>query len=210
MKQIFTNTLKVTSLTLAISASLIATPILANDKQQAIKAISNHFKSVPTMTGEFVQFGPNGEQTGGQFLIKRPGKIRFNYENPSPITVISNGKTLAVNNTKLKTTNYYPLSKTPLSLLLSNKINIKDKSIRKVEASEDVTTVVMGDKKIFGNSEITLLFDPQSQDLRQWTIKDEQGKETSVMIFNVKKNVKISNTKFAVDKSKIHKSSSDK
>jgi len=91
-----------------------------------------------------VQFGPNGEQTGGEFLIKRPGKIRFNYENPSPITVVSNGRTLAVENKKLKTT------------------------------------------------------------LRQWTIKDAQGKETSVMIFNVKKNMKISNTKFAVDKSKIH------
>jgi len=59
---------------------------------------------VPTMTGEFVQFGPNGEQTGGEFLIKRPGKIRFNYENPSPITVVSNGRTLAVENKKLKTT----------------------------------------------------------------------------------------------------------
>lgn len=152
------------------------------------------------MTGEFVQFGPNGEQTGGEFLIKRPGKIRFNYEDPSPITVVSNGRTLAVKNKKLKTTNYYPLKKTPLSLLLSNKIKIDDKSIKSVDAGQDVTTIVMGDKKIFGDSEITLMFDPKNQELRQWTIKDAQGKETSVMIFNVKQNVKISNTKFAVNK----------
>ena len=205
MKSIFGKLLKTACLSAFMATATIATPTaFANDKKQAIEAISNHFKTVPTMTGEFVQFGPNGEQTGGQFLIKRPGKIRFNYENPSPITVVSNGRTLAVENKKLKTTNYYPLNKTPLSLLLSNKIDIKNKSIRKVEAGDDVTTVVMGDKKIFGDSEITLLFDPQSQDLRQWTIKDAQGKETSVMIFNVKKNVKISNTKFAVNKSKIH------
>lgn len=182
----------------------MSAPAQANDKAQAIKAISNHFSSVPTMSGEFVQFGPNGEQTAGEFLLKRPGKIRFNYENPSPITVVSNGKTLAVENKKLKTTNYYPLSKTPLSLLLSDNIQINDKSIRSVEAGQDVTTVVMGDKNIFGDSQITLLFDPQTQDLRQWTIKDAQGKETSVMIFNVQKNVKISNTKFAVNQSKIH------
>lgn len=204
MKNVFGKLIKTACVSAAITTGLIATAVFANDKKQAIDAISHHFKSVPTMTGEFVQFGPNGEQTGGEFLIKRPGKIRFNYENPSPITVISNGKTLAVENKKLKTTNYYPLNKTPLSLLLSNKIDIKDKSIRKVEAGQDVTTVVMGDKKIFGDSEITLLFDPESQDLRQWTIKDAQGKETSVMIFNVKKNIKISNTKFAVNKSKIH------
>ena len=191
---------KMAVLSSVIAMSTIATPAVANDKQKAIKAISNHFKKVPTMAGEFVQFGPNGEQTGGQFLIKRPGKIRFNYENPSPITVVSNGRTLEVKNKKLKTSSYYPLKKTPLSLLLSNKIKINDKSIRKVEATKDITTVVMGDKKIFGDSQITLLFDPKTQDLRQWTIKDAQGKETSVMIFNVRKNVKISNTKFAVNK----------
>lgn len=200
MKQRFGKTIKTVCLSVIMAAAMITAPSFANDKEKAIKAISNHFKTVPTMSGEFVQFGPNGEQTGGQFLIKRPGKIRFNYENPSPITVVSNGRTLAVNNKKLKTTNYYPLNKTPLSLLLSNKIKINDKSIKSVEAGKDVTTVVMGDKKIFGDSEITLLFDPQNQDLRQWTIKDAQGKETSVMIFNVKKNVKISNTKFAVNK----------
>ena len=199
MKQIFGNTLKAACVSFVVATSF-AIPSLANDKEQAIKAISNHFKTVPTMSGEFVQFGPNGEQTGGQFLIKRPGKIRFNYEDPSPITVVSNGRTLAVKNKKLKTTNYYPLKKTPLSLLLSNKIKIDDKSIRSVEANKDVTTVVMGDKKIFGDSEITLMFDPNSQELRQWTIKDAQGKETSVMIFNVQQNIKISNTKFAVIK----------
>lgn len=173
----------------------------ANDKKAAIDAISDHFNSVPTMTGEFIQFGPSGEQTGGTFYIQRPGKIRFNYEEPSPIMVVSNGRTLGVRNKKLKTWSYYPLKKTPLSLLLSDKLAINDKSIRSVEAGEDITTVVMGDKNIFGDSEITLLFDPDSQDLRQWTIKDAQGKETSVMIFNVQKNINIPKKLFIIDTS---------
>lgn len=46
--------------------------------------IANHFSSVKTMMGEFVQFGPRGEQTGGKFYIERPGKLRFNYEDPRP------------------------------------------------------------------------------------------------------------------------------
>ena len=169
------------------------------DRDAAIRAISEHFVSVPTMSGEFIQFGPNGEQTGGIFFIQRPGKIRFNYEEPSPIMVVSNGKTLGVRNKKLKTWNYYPLDKTPLSLLLSNELQIGDKAIRSVEAGEDITTVVMGDESLFGDSEITLLFDPRTQDLRQWTIKDAQGKETSVMIFNVQKNIDLPNRLFIVD-----------
>src|SRR5258708_33029439 len=49
----------------------------------AAQKIADHFSSVQTMSGEFVQFGPRGEQTGGKFYIQRPGKIRFNYEAPS-------------------------------------------------------------------------------------------------------------------------------
>ena len=173
--------------------------MFAASKEETIKSISDHFVSVPSMSGEFIQFGPNGEQTGGKFFIKRPGKIRFNYEDPSPIRVISNGKTVAVNNRKLKTWDYYPLGKTPLKLLLDDKLEVDSKAIRSVTAADDITTVVMGDEKIFGNSEITLLFDPETFDLRQWTIKDAQGKETSVMVFNVEKNVDLSNNIFRVN-----------
>ncbi|MEM7289359.1 MAG: outer-membrane lipoprotein carrier protein LolA [Pseudomonadota bacterium] len=174
----------------------------ADTKAEAINKLSRHFTAVPTMTGEFIQFGPNGEQTGGEFYIQRPGKIRFDYEDPSPLMLISNGKTLGVRNAKLKTWQYIPLRKTPLSLLLAKQLKVDDESVREIQAGEDVTRVVMGDKNIFGDSEITLLFDPNTFDLRQWTIKDNQGKETSVMIFNVQKNVRIPEKTFALRKSR--------
>lgn len=172
----------------------------ANERADAINAISNHFRTVPTMQGEFVQFGPRGEQTGGTFYIQRPGKLRLDYEDPSPLMLVSNGRTLAVRNAKLKTWNYYPLRKTPLSLLLDDKIDIKDDSVRSVTTDNDMTTIVLGDKAVFGDSEITLLFDPVSEDLRQWTVKDAQGKETSVLIVNVEKNVNIDSDLFSVSK----------
>ena len=178
----------------------LASNSLANEREEAIKAISEHFKKVPTMVGEFVQFGPKGEQTGGRFFIKRPGKLHLDYEDPSPLKVISNGRTLAVGNSKLKTWNYYPLRKTPLSLLLDDEIKLKHKMIRRVDTANDMTTVVMGDKSVFGDSEITILFDSKTQDLRQWTVKDAQGKETSVLIVNVRKNVDIPIKYFVVEK----------
>ncbi len=196
------------ALPILLAISILSVPsanAIAASQQETVEAISQHFSSVPTMTGEFVQFGPNGEQTGGKFHIQRPGKIRFDYEEPSPILVISNGRTVAINNNKLKTWSFYPLSKTPLSLLLSDHMEIDDKSIRSVTTDEDITTVVMGDRNIFGSSEITLLFDPESQDLRQWTIKDAQGKETSVMIFNVEKNVTLPTQLFKFDQLAIQR-----
>lgn len=182
---------------------LSATFVSAGQREDTINALSAHYASAPTMAGEFLQFGPKGQQNGGKFYLARPGKIRFDYEDPSPIEVISNGKSVAVLNNKLKTFQSYPLKSTPLKLLLDNKINVKNNSIKSVTVSEDVTTVVMGDKHLFGNSLITLLFDPKTFDLRQWTIKDAQGKETSVLIFDVQKNVKLSNRLFQFSKAKF-------
>jgi len=186
----------------SLVGNVLASAQAATD-EEVLKAISQEFTAVPTMMGEFVQFGPNGEQSGGIFYIQRPGKIRFDYEDPSPIRIISNGRTVAVNNSKLKTWNFYPLSKTPLKLLLDDKLDLNDSSIKSVKTEDDITTIVMSNKKAFGKSEITLLFDPESYDLRQWTIKDAQGKETSVMVFNVEKGVKIPRKYFVVDKSSI-------
>ncbi|UHS62550.1 outer membrane lipoprotein carrier protein LolA [Agrobacterium vaccinii] len=161
--------------------------------------IANHFSSVKTMMGEFVQFGPRGEQTGGKFYIARPGKLRFNYEDPSPMRVISDGRNVVIGNNKLKTWDLYPLSKTPLSLLLADKIDLGNRKVRDVKEESDLTTIVLGDKSVFGDSTITLMFDPKTFDLRQWTTTDAQNKDTTVMIFNVQTGVALDDKVFAIN-----------
>jgi outer membrane lipoprotein-sorting protein len=172
---------------LAFSALLAVSPVdfAAAQSKSTAQTIADHFSSVKTMAGEFVQFGPRGEQTGGKFFLERPGKIRFNYENPSPMRVISDGRSVAIGNVKLKTWDLYPLSKTPLALLLDSKIDLTGKMVRDVKEEPDLITIKLGDRSLFADSTITMMFDPKTYDLRQWTITDNQGKDTSVMIFNV-------------------------
>jgi outer membrane lipoprotein-sorting protein len=164
----------------------------------AAQRIADHFSSVKTMMGEFVQFGPRGEQTGGKFFIERPGKLRFNFEDPSPLRVIADGRNVVIGNMKLKTWDIYPLSKTPLTLLLANQIDLSNNSVRGVKEESDLTTIVLGNRTIFGDSTITMMFDSKTYDLRQWTITDAQKKDTSVMIYNVKTGVKFDERVFAI------------
>ena len=185
--------------TIVLSLNFAANAKVTGADAKAVQEISKHFSGVPSMMGEFIQFGPNGEQTGGRFFLQRPGKIRFDYNKPSPIMVKADGRTVGINNKKLKTWDYFPLRKTPLRLLLADKIDVNDKAIQSVKLEEDLTTVVLADKSLFGKSKITLMFDPNSYDLRQWTITDNQGKDTSVMIFNIKKNVKFKKRLFKID-----------
>ena len=105
-----------------------APPALA--ASDTAEKIADHFSGISSMTGEFVQFGPRGEQTGGKFFLQRPGKIRFNYEKPSPMRVISDGRSVVIGNMKLRTWDIYPLSKTPLALLLDERIDLKSKMVR--------------------------------------------------------------------------------
>lgn len=171
----------------------------------AAQKIADHFSSVKTMSGEFVQFGPRGEQTGGKFFIERPGKLRFNFEDPSPIRVIADGKNVVIGNTKLKTWDLYPLSKTPLSLLLAERIDLSDGMVRGVREEPDLTTIVLGNRTVFGDSTITMMFDSKTYELRQWTITDAQNKDTSVMIYNVKNGVAFDNRVFRIPYDEVRK-----
>ncbi|WP_416798539.1 outer membrane lipoprotein carrier protein LolA [Ciceribacter azotifigens] len=194
---------------LAATAALLAAALplptfAATGASDAAQKIADHFSSVKTMMGEFVQFGPRGEQTGGKFFIERPGKLRFNYEKPSPMRVIADGKNVVIGNTKLKTWDLYPLSKTPLSLLLSDRIDLGHQMVRDVKEESDLTTIVLGDRTVFGDSTITLMFDPKTFDLRQWTITDAQAKDTTVMIFNVKMGTAFDPSVFEIPYNDVH------
>ncbi|MEM5470760.1 outer membrane lipoprotein carrier protein LolA [Hoeflea sp. AS60] len=182
---------------MAAAAGLMAFPGSARSADAA-QRVADHFASVKTMTGEFIQFGPNGEQTGGKFFIERPGKLRFNYEEPSAVRVISDGRNVVIGNRKLRTWDLYPYGKTPLKLLLSDRIDLSGETVRSVKEDPDLTTIVLGNKSIFGDSTISMMFDPTTFELKQWTIRDAQGKDTSVMIFNVQAGVKFAADVFEV------------
>ncbi|WP_421856003.1 outer membrane lipoprotein carrier protein LolA [Oricola sp.] len=184
-------------------ASLACALSLPAAAEGAAERIADHFASVKTMTGEFVQFGPKGESTGGKFFIQRPGRLLFLYEQPSPIRVVADGRSLVVNNKKLDTWDAYPLNKTPLKLLLGDTIDLGSNRVRNVKEDPDLTTIVMGDKQVFGDSEITMMFDPNTFEIRQWTIRDAQGKDTTVILSNIRTGVRFAEGTFKIPYARI-------
>jgi outer membrane lipoprotein-sorting protein len=166
--------------------------------------VADHFSRVKTMTGEFVQFGPRGDQTGGKFYLERPGKIRFDYEGKNGYRVTADGTSVVIDNKKMRTADLYPLSKTPLKLLLDSRIDLSGNKVQQVKQEPDMTTIKLADRSVFGNSTITMMFDPASYTLKQWTITDAQGKDTTVMIFNTKEGVALDPGVFAIDYNRVN------
>jgi outer membrane lipoprotein-sorting protein len=188
------------SLTLAGTAVAATRPAVFSRQDIAdFDRLSAAMNAIQTMTGQFMQIGPNGDIDQGNFTISKPGKMRFDYLPPNPIMVVANGLSVSVYNTKLKTRDSYPLSATPLNILLSTHVNLKNNdAIVSLERQEGslIVNARSNDRRVTGN--ITIVFAEPSLELRQWTIIDAQGLATTVSLRNVQTGVAVSNTLFGL------------
>src|ERR1700742_392531 len=116
-----------------------------DDNQRAMaNKISAYLSSIQTLVGDFVQVGPDGRRTEGQFYIQKPGKVRFAYNPPSPIDVVADGQSVVVRDRNLATQDLYPLSQTPLRFLLADKLDLmRDTNVISASADDTFITVVI-------------------------------------------------------------------
>jgi outer membrane lipoprotein-sorting protein len=166
------------------SAPVPAAATFDTTQRAMLEKVNNYFNSVTTLAGKFVQVGPDGSKTEGQFYMQKPGKIRFEYDPPSPIELISDGDTVAVRDRKLATQDIYPLSQTPLKFLLSDKLDLmKDASVAGIYQDELFVTVVIEDKNVIaGTHRLMIMFSKKDMQLKQWTVTDPQGYDTTVAV----------------------------
>ena len=172
----------------------------ANQKAQAAK-VSSYLSSLQTLVGNFVQVGPDGSKTKGDFYIQKPGKVRFEYEAPSPIAIIADGSSLAVRDRKLATQDIYPLSQTPLRFLLSDRIDLlKDTNVVSVTSDEVYISVTIEEKQaLIGTSRLMLMIGTKDGQLKQWTVTDPQGYDTTVAVYNLDSSKKVDPGLFKID-----------
>ena len=157
-------------------------------KQRAtLDRISLYLSSVQTMVGNFVQVGPDGGKTQGTFYIQKPGKVRFEYNPPTPIDIIADGSSVVVRDRNLATQDLYPLSQTPLRYLLADHIDLlRDTDVVSVSADDTFITVVIEETKlVVGTNRLMIMFDAKNLQLKQWTVTDPQGLDTTVAVYNV-------------------------
>jgi outer membrane lipoprotein-sorting protein len=172
----------------------------SNQKAQAAK-VSSYLSSLQTLVGNFVQVGPDGSKTKGDFYIQKPGKVRFEYEAPSPIAIIADGSSLAVRDRKLATQDIYPLSQTPLRYLLSDRIDLlKDTNVVSVTADDLFISITIEEKQaLIGTSRLMLMVGVKDGQLKQWTVTDPQGFDTTVAVYNLDTSRKVDPGLFKID-----------
>lgn len=172
----------------------------AGDPKAAVSSINSYLNSFSTLTGEFIQFGPDGSRVEGTFALQRPGKIHFKYAEPAQVDIVSDGKSMAIRDKRRKTQDLWPLKRTPLRFLLSDNIDLTAESnVTDVAVDNDIITVTVKESTLFGEGTLAMIFDARTHELRQWTVTDSQGQDTSVAIYNVEKNKPVDEARFQID-----------
>ena len=179
---------------------ITAQPTMTVAQRSALlKEIAASMEKVKTASGRFDQISPDSSVTKGSFALSRPGKVRFDYDDPTPLLIVSNGTTVAMQDSELETTDRVPLGSTPLSLLLDDQLNFETEAeILDVSQSGNQTSVTLRDPDGEMDGTLTLIFTGADHDLTGWRTLDSGGNLTTVALHDVVTGKKLNPRLFIV------------
>jgi len=174
---------------------------LESGQRTLVNKVSTYLSSVQVMSGRFVQIGPDGGKSKGQFYVQKPGKVRFDYDPPSRIEIVADGSSLVVHDRRLDTTDVYQLSQTPLRFLLSDRIDLlRDANVTSVSADDMYVSVVLEERQLLiGTSRLMMMFGAKDFQLKQWVVTDPQGYDTTIAVSNVDTTRRLDPNLFRID-----------
>ncbi|MEJ8561808.1 outer membrane lipoprotein carrier protein LolA [Yoonia sp. GPGPB17] len=156
----------------------------ASAQQLTLGQISAYLNQLQTAQGGFTQINADGTLSTGQIYIKRPGRIRFEYNAPSDSLVLASGGQLAIFDARSNTgPERYPLNQTPLSIILQQNVDLgREDMVTNVVSDGTTTTVTAQDPDNPNYGSIQMVFTANPVELRQWIVTDEFGTETTVIL----------------------------
>ena len=180
---------------------MLASPAVAQQVNRGdLLRISNYLNGIGTLEGNFVQIGPDGDLSEGVFYLRRPGRMRFDYQPPNPALIIADGVWVGVCDTQIDTFDRFPLSETPLDLLLRDRVDLrKEGAVQSIDRSGGQLRVKAVDPDAPDQGSITMVFADNPLALRQWVVVDNQGLTTTVALSETRANVKLGGELFFID-----------
>ncbi|MSP52266.1 MAG: outer membrane lipoprotein carrier protein LolA [Alphaproteobacteria bacterium] len=158
--------------------------------EENLAGIEAYLNSVRTFKGRFLQIAPDGNVSQGSVFMRRPGRMRFQYDPPTPLLIVSDGTWLMIWDKKLDQVDRVPLGSTPIGFLLEREVKLASRvdeaSIRREPGFIYLTA---RDAKQKEDGDITLVFSTAPLELRQWIVTDAQKLQTRVSLFEIETNL---------------------
>lgn len=185
----------------AAGAALAALPRAAAAQQLSLAALSRYLNGFSTAQADFTQINPNGTIATGRLFIHRPGRVRFEYDPPDNNLVLAAAGSVNVFDARSNQgPTVYPLRRTPLNLILAANVDLsRERMVVRHFAEGPTTVVVAQDPEHPEYGSIRLVFSANPTELRQWIITDDLGRETTVVLGDMRTGVQIAPRLFDVE-----------
>jgi len=171
---------------LAPAAAAAPAGLVSGADQALIDQANAYLQGLDHVKGRFEQTSPRGAVSSGDVYVERPGKARFAYDPQYGLLVVSDGKTISVYDSRLKTFNRTPLNATPLSVLLSHEVRLdRDVQLLRVDRYPGFFALTLRDSTGRAEGRIILYFNTDPVSLRGWTVIDAQGRQTQVRLLEL-------------------------
>jgi outer membrane lipoprotein-sorting protein len=162
--------------------------------------LSEYLNGLRTASGDFTQINADGTISTGTIYINRPGRIRFEYAAPDDTLVLASAGSVAIFDPKSNTgPETYPLARTPLSIILADRVNLgQARMVTGHTFDGTATTVTAQDPQHPEYGNIQLVFTGNPIQLRQWVINDDAGNSTTVVLGDLRLGQSIASRMFDI------------
>lgn len=175
----------------------LAFPALA--EKIPLNEISSYLNGLKTVTSEFTQVNNDGSISTGTVFISRPGKVRFEYNNDSTLVLASAGNVAVFDPKSTGGPQQYPLSKTPLSIILDANVDLgRANMVTGYTEAKNSTVVTAQDPAHPEYGNIQMVFTGGPTELRQWVVTDDSGEKTTVILGEMREGVSIPDSQFSI------------
>lgn len=181
--------------------ALVLATLPAQAEKLSLKEISNYINSLKVAETTFQQLNADGSVSSGKLFLKRPGRMRFEYDAPDKSLVLASASTVAIFDDKSNNPpEQYPLKRTPLNLILGAKVDLtRAKMVVGHEEIDGATVVIAQDPEHPEYGSIALYFAAGPQ-LVQWVITDDLGQPTTVQLGALQPKDDYPPSLFAIDR----------
>lgn len=179
---------------------MLAFPSHAAEKDgKTLRRIEQYLTGITSIVADFSQVAPDGVLTGGKFYMKRPGRMRWQYDPPTPILMIADGAFLVYYDYELEQVSHTPLDSTLVGFLARENIAFGDGtvSVESLELRGGSTlrlTLLQTSRPTDGK--LTLEFSDSPLQLRNFIVTDAQGQVTTVSLNNARFGEKLDKNLF--------------
>lgn len=165
-----------------------------------LEGASAALAAAKTAKGNFIQTNPDGSIVTGTFALNRPGRMRFDYDDPTPVLIVSDGITVAMEDSELETVDRVPIGATPLGLILSTDLRVgEDVEVLSVLQNADRYGIRAEDARGELEGTLTMVFDKSTFELLGWLATDGNLQNTVVDLTDVEANVRVDPRLFRLD-----------